>query len=410
MGDVSMKKRVVITGIGVLSPIGSGSDAFWHALCEGTNGIEHIRGFDTSMFDIHHGGEVRDMDPAAFCRVLNPQEVPRTTQLAIAAARMAAEDAGLEADIYPAERVGVCVGTTIGNSSVVEYDLDRRMQAGSRLSPLLASRFSGAYLSAAVAEELGSEGPALTVPTACAAGNYAIGWGRDLIMSGEIDAAVVGGSDAISRTCYTIFYRLGAIAPERCQPFDKNRKGMLVSEGSAMLVLEDYDSAVRRGARIYAELLGTGLSCDAHHLTAPHPEGYGAVLAIERALADAGLTPQDVTYISAHGTGTKANDATESMALRTVFGERADSIPTSSIKSMFGHTMGAASAIEAVTCALAIYHGVIPPTMNYETADEECVQAVVPNNPIRQPVRTALSNSFAFGGNISILLFGGLPS
>jgi 3-oxoacyl-[acyl-carrier-protein] synthase II len=256
------------------------------------------------------------------------------------------------------------------------------------------------------AEELRTRGPCLMVPTACAAGNYAIGWGADLIREGATDVAIVGGADAISRGCFAVFHRLGAIAPEVTQPFDAERKGMMVSEGAAALVLEELGAARQRGATVYAELLGYGLACDAHHLTAPHPEGLGAVLAMTRALADAQADPSSVSYISAHGTGTRANDSTESYAVRQVFGARADLVPTSSIKSMLGHSMGAASAIEAVACALAVYHGVVPPTMNYEHPDPTCLQDVVPNAARPAQVNVAVSNSFAFGGNISTIVVG----
>jgi 3-oxoacyl-(acyl-carrier-protein) synthase len=216
--------------------------------------------------------------------------------------------------------------------------------------------------------------------------------------------AIVGGADAISRGCFAVFHRLGGMAHELCQPFDRNRTGMLVSEGAGVLVLEDYDKAVARGAKIYAELLGYGLACDAHHPTAPHPNGIGAQASMQRALQEANLDTEAISYISAHGTGTHANDSSESLAVRKVFGEKADRLPTSSIKSMLGHTMGAASAIEAVACALTIYYGIIPPTVNYQESDPECLQDVVPNQAIEYPVEVVMSNSFAFGGNISTIV------
>ncbi|RKP54143.1 beta-ketoacyl-[acyl-carrier-protein] synthase family protein [Cohnella endophytica] len=401
-----MNKRVVITGIGVLTPVGSGKEKFWSAISEGRIGTSRIEGFDTSMFEVHNGGEVRDVDPSSYMRLLDPLAAPRTTQLAVAAAKMAIEDAAFHSEEYLTERSGVCIGTTIGNGSIIEQDHDRRQKQGTKLPPDYIRNFPISYISAAVATELGFEGPNLTVPTACAAGNYAISWGADLIKDGMADIVLVGGSDALSRFCYTTFHRLGAIAPDRCQPFDKNRKGMMVSEGAAVLVLEEQEKASKRGARIYAEFLGYGLSCDAHHPTAPHPDGLGAILATERALSDANVKAEDVSYVSAHGTGTKANDSTESKALRKIFGELIDSIPVSSLKSMLGHTMGAASAIEAAACALSIYNSIIPPTINYEVPDEECVQNIVPNEPMFSRVEVAVSSSFAFGGNISIIVLG----
>ncbi|GFN29928.1 beta-ketoacyl-[acyl-carrier-protein] synthase family protein [Paenibacillus xylaniclasticus] len=401
-----MTKRIVITGLGVLSPIGSGKDAFWRGICDGTVGTGPVRTFDTRLFDVHNGGEVKDANPLDYVTKLDPSSIGRTTHLAIAAAKMAQSDAGWTGEEYESWRVGVCFGTTMGNSSIIEDNTNLLVSEQRRASHSLWSNYPQHSISSSVAEELGLEGPSMVVPTACAAGNYAISWGKELIEDGLADAVIVGGSDAMSRACYTTFHRLGAIAPEICQPFDKGRKGMMVGEGAAALVLEDYERAAARGATIYAELLGYGLSCDAHHATAPHPEGLGAVLSMQRALQSAGVEPEQISYISAHGTGTKANDATESVAIRRMFGERADEVPISSIKAMMGHTMGAASAIEAVTCALAIAHGVLPPTMNYNEPDPECVSNVVPNAISRQPVRYALSNSFAFGGNISTILMG----
>ncbi|WP_238323044.1 beta-ketoacyl-[acyl-carrier-protein] synthase family protein [Gorillibacterium massiliense] len=401
-----MKRRIAITGLGVLSPVGSRIDVFWDALCQGKVGTGPIESFDTSIFEVHNGGEVKDIDPADFFSVLNPEQYGRTTQLAVAAAKMAAADAGWEDLAYPAERIGVCFGTTMGNASVIEDDHNFWLREQRGAPAELIRHYPESCIPAAVSEELGIEGPSLMVPTACAAGNYAISWGSDLLQEGILDAVLVGGTDALSRACYTTFFRLGAISPDVCKPFDQDRQGTMVSEGAACLVLEDYEKAAARGATIYAEFLGYGLSCDAYHPTAPHFEGEGAVLAIERALDSANLPREDVSYVSAHGTGTKANDLTESIALRRVFGENADRIPVSSIKSMLGHSMGAASAIEAVASSLAVHHNRIPPTVNIGTLDSDCVRDVVPDQARELPVRVVLSNSFAFGGNVSVILLG----
>ncbi len=399
-----MVKRIVITGLGVLSPIGSGYREFWQALIAGKVGTGPIRAFDTSMFEAHIGGEVQNFNPTEYFKVLDPSLCGRTTQLAVAAVRMAVDDAGvLEADYSP-ERIGVCMGTTMGNASIGEEENELRIQ-GKPIQPAeLASHYTETYISAAIAQELDIEGPCHVIPTACAAGNYAIGWGMDLIRDGLVDVAVVGGADGLSRGCFAVFHRLGGMAHEICQPFDRNRTGMLVSEGAGVLVIEDYDRAVKRGARIYAELLGYGLACDAHHPTAPHPDGIGAQASMQRALEEANLDREEIAYISAHGTGTRANDASESLAVRKVFGAQAEQLPISSIKSMLGHTMGAASAIEAVACALIINANIIPPTMNYQEPDPECLQAVVPNQALESPVEVAMSNSFAFGGNIATIV------
>jgi 3-oxoacyl-[acyl-carrier-protein] synthase II len=399
-----MTQRIAITGLGVLSPIGNGYPRFWQALIAGTVGTGPIQAFDTSIFDAHVGGEVKDFDPTQYFQVLDPEICPRTTQLAVAAARMAVDDAEILQTGYQLERIGVCMGTTIGNESVIEDENSRRIHDGPALPEALVSHYVETYITSAIAQELAVEGPCHVIPTACAAGNYAIGWGMDMIQDGLVDVAIVGGADAISRGCFAVFHRLGGMAHELCQPFDRNRTGMLVSEGAGVLVLEDYDKAVARGAKIYAELLGYGLACDAHHPTAPHPNGIGAQASMQRALQEANLDTEAISYISAHGTGTHANDSSESLAVRKVFGEKADRLPTSSIKSMLGHTMGAASAIEAVACALTIYYGIIPPTVNYQESDPECLQEVVPNQAIEYPVEVVMSNSFAFGGNISTIV------
>lgn len=399
-----MAQRIVITGLGVLSPIGSGYSAFWQALIAGHVGTGPIQAFDTSMFEAHIGGEVRDFDPALYFRVLDPWMCGRTTQLAIAAARMAVDDADVFNADYNLERVGVCMGTTMGNASVGEDENNRRLEQKQPLPAKLASHYAETYITAAIAQELHVEGPCHVIPTACAAGNYAIGWGMDMIRDGLVDVAIVGGADALSRGCFAVFHRLGGMAHETCQPFDRNRTGMLVSEGAGALVLEDYAHAVKRGAKIYAELLGYGLACDAHHPTAPHPDGIGVQASMQRSLEEADLIREDISYISAHGTGTRANDSSESLAVRKVFGAQAEALPVSSIKSMLGHTMGAASAIEAVACALIVGSGIIPPTTNYQHPDPECLQSVVPNQALERPVEVAMSNSFAFGGNIATIV------
>jgi 3-oxoacyl-[acyl-carrier-protein] synthase II len=253
-----------------------------------------------------------------------------------------------------------------------------------------------------VAREVGAAGPVTMIPTACAAGNYAIAHAFDLLRAGRADVMLAGGADSFSRITYSGFNRLGAIAPERCQPFDRNRKGMIPGEGAGVLVLEPLARALARGARVYAEVAGYGLSCDAHHMTAAHPEGDGAARAMERALADAGLAAADVSYISAHGTGTPTNDRLETLAVQRVFGE-AVRTPMSSVKSMIGHTMGAASAIEAAVCSLAVATGRIPPTMNLEEPDGDL--DFVPNRAREHDVRVAMNNAYAFGGNNASVLF-----
>jgi len=242
------------------------------------------------------------------------------------------------------------------------------------------------------------------IPTACAAGNYALAHAFDTLRAGRTDLMLAGGADAFSRITFTGFAQLGAIAPEICQPFDRCRKGMIPGEGAGVLVLESLDHAKRRGARIYGEVIGYGLSCDAHHMTAAHPNGEGAVRAMTQALEQSGIKPEDISYISAHGTGTPTNDRLETLAVKSVFKQAAYSIPISSIKSMLGHTMGAASAIEAAVCALAIHHNRIPPTINWETPDPDCDLDYVPNSARAHEVRIAMNNAYAFGGNNASLI------
>ena len=393
-------KRVAVTGIGVITPIGTGRETFWRALLEGCSGIAPVASFDTAAYPVHIGGEVRDFAPEPYLRRLRPDCVGRASQMAVGAARLALEDAGLDLDGYNRGRVGVSMGTTSGEPLFVERYNDLRKEGGLEAVPgEILPRYPCQVIPSHIAIELDLHGPCLMIPTACAAGNYAIGYGFDLIRSGRADLMLAGGADAFSRITYMGFARLGAIAPERCQPFDKNRKGMVPGEGAAVLVLEPMEAAQARGATVYAEVLGYGVSCDSHHMTAAHPQGDGAIRAMAAALKESGLGVGDVDYVSAHGTGTPTNDRVESIALQALFGERAPRIPMSSIKSMLGHTMGAASAIEAAACAMALASGWIPPTINFEEPDPECEVDCVPNQARKTDPRVVLNNAYAFGGN-----------
>lgn len=393
-------RRIVVTGLGVVTPIGLGRDEFWKALLAGRSGISPVESFDTSQYPVHLGGEIKGFSAAGFFERQAPADVGRTSQLAIAAARLALDDAGVELAGLDPRRAGVSMGTTSGEPLFVEQYNDAR--AAGQIDTLPAetyTRYPCHVIPTHLAVEFNLQGPCLMIPTACAAGNYAIGYAFDLLRSGVADVMLAGGADAFSRIPYTGFARLGAIAPDRCQPFDRNRKGMIPGEGAAVLVLESLDRAQARGAIVYAEIAGYGLSCDAHHMTAADPEGGGAVRAMAKALQDSGVEPAEVDYISAHGTGTPTNDRVESLAVRRLFGSGADRIPISSIKSMIGHTMGAASAIEAVACALALKTGGIPPTINYEEPDTECDLDYVPNESRQTNPRIVLNNAYAFGGN-----------
>jgi 3-oxoacyl-[acyl-carrier-protein] synthase II len=395
--------RVAVTGLGLVTPIGAGREEVWEGLLAGRSGFAPVESFDTGRFTVHLGAEVRGFDPAPWVRTLDSGRLGRASQLAIAAARMALADAGIDSSA-DAARAGVAMGTTSGEPREVER-FDDRYLAGAMegLGPEFIDLYPCHMIAAHVARELGLAGPATMIPTACAAGNYAIAHAFDLLGAGRADVMLAGGADAFSRITYAGFSRLGAIAPERCQPFDRNRKGMIPGEGAAVLVLESLERARSRGARVYAEVAGYGLSCDAHHMTAAHPEGDGAARAMARALADAGIGPADVSYISAHGTGTPTNDRLETLAVQRVFGAAAAKTPMSSIKSMIGHTMGAASAIEAAVCSLAIATGRIPPTMNLEEPDGDL--DYVPNRAREHDVRVAMNNAYAFGGNNASVIF-----
>ena len=402
---MSTLPAVVVTGIGMVTPIGTGRRQFWDALMAGHCGFGPVQSFDTGAYGVHLGAEITDFDPRDYVCELNPAEIGRSSQLAIAAARLALSDGYLDLDQVDRSRAGVCVGTTSGEPHFIERFDDHYV--GGKLEKVgreFITRYPCHVVPGHVARELHLAGEAMMIPTACAAGNYAIAHASDLLRAGKTELMLAGGSDSFSRITYTGFARLGAIAPELCQPFDRNRKGMVPGEGAAMLLLERKESALARGARIYCEIAGYGLSCDAHHMTAAHPEGEGAARAMNMALKKSGLAASDVDYISAHGTGTATNDRLETIAVKKTFGELAYQIPISSIKSMLGHTMGAASAIEAAACALAITHSQIPPTMHWATADPECDLDYVPNVSRTRKVRVAMNNAYAFGGNNSSLI------
>ena len=391
------RKRIVVTGLGVVSSVGIGWRAFWSALLEGCSGIRPIRYLDTSEYPTHYGGEVIEFDPLQFMLASIAKRLGRGSQFALAATKMALEDAQLLSNVQRLQ-TGVCLGTTMADIQALESINQAWVLSGERRIPAsLVTKYPSYNMSANISRHFDFTGPSLMIPTACAAGNYSISYALDLIRAGRAEVMIAGGVDPFSRIAFTGFNRIFAVAPERCQPFDKNRQGILIGEGAGILVLESLEAALERGAPIYAEVLGYGLSCDGNHMTIPSVDGVTRVM--NSALLDAGITPKDVDYISAHGTGTRANDRTECAAIRTVFGSRAGHIPVSSIKSMIGHTMGAASALEAIACVLAVRYDRLPPTINFETPDPECNVDCVPNTSRQHRVKAALNNSFAFGGN-----------
>lgn len=398
--------RVVISGIGVVSPIGNGVNRFWDAALSGKSGIGDIRSFDTAAFRTHRGGEVNMDDlAAAVPEEPLPDTAGKGALFAITAAKMAIADSGIDLKSVPPTRIGVFCGTTMGECQLLEA-LDAECTNGQPASadPEWIRSYPPQLIPASVALHIGACGPIHMITTACAAGNYAIGYAADLLKAGTIDVAVAGGVDPLSRIAFTGFNSMFAVSPDICRPFDLKRKGILLSEGCAMMVLERASDACSRSARIRAEIAGYGISNDAYHMTSPHPQAQGAIKAMQSALKESGIDPADVDYISAHGTGTPANDKIETYAIKQVFGQQAYRIPVSSIKSMIGHAMGAASALEAVVCVLAIENNEVPPTINYENPDPQCDLDYVPNVSRKLKVDVALSNAFAFGGNCSALL------
>lgn len=396
-------RRVVVTGIGMVTSIGIGKDPFWNNLIRGKSGISDVATFNTADYPVHKGGEVKNFESTKFISKDRLKGIGRASQFVIAATKMAMEDARLSLDKESKQSTGCIMGTTMADiQSLEQIDKYWTREGESEVWPINVIKYPSIELSSQVGHFFEIEGPNYVIPTACSAGNYSIGYSFDLIRQCKAKIMFAGGADPFSRITFTGFNRLYAMAPVKCQPFDKNRKGMMVGEGAGVLLLESLENAAKRKAHIYAEVLGYALSCDAHHMTAPSVEGVVRVM--RKAIENAGIDIDDVDYISAHGTGTSANDRVECQAVKEVFGEKYKKIPMSSIKSMLGHTMGAASAIEAIACCLAIKEGIIPPTINYETKDPECDIDCVSNEAKRGNVKIALNNSLAFGGNNACLV------
>lgn len=393
---VPAHERVVITGIGVVSSIGVGVAQFRRALMSGASGAHPISAFDTSGYDRSDACEVPLASDGS-----SPEG--RAAQFAADAARQAVDDAGLTPQRLRTVRGIVAVGTTDGESQDIDEIVRLEVVGETARAESLRRRVQPFRLSTAIARALQlSDVDVATIATACAAGNYAIGYGYDALRSGEAEFALVGGADALCRKTFTGFYRLGTISPDVCRPFDADRQGILTGEGGCVLLLETESSALRRGARIYAEVLGYGLSCDAKHPVAP--DATGIARCMQLALDQAGVSPSDIDLVSAHGTGTRANDVTECAALGQVFGSP---LPTTiSIKSMLGHAMGAASALGAAACAVAMQAGFLPPTINHRVTDDDCPVDCVPNRSRRAELRYVLNDGLAFGGNNAVLVLG----
>ncbi|MDR3587361.1 MAG: beta-ketoacyl-ACP synthase II [Desulfosporosinus sp.] len=408
-----LKQRAVITGMGVVSPVGNHLDEFWNNLIEGKSGIGLLTRFDTTDLPTKVAGEVKDFEPTEWINKKESRHMDRFAQFAIAAAKMALQDSGLDLAKVDKERAGAVMGCGIGGVITFEEQKEVLMTKGSsRITPffvpMLISNMAAGHLSI----EFGLQGSSMTIATACASATNAIGEALRIIQRGEADIVLCGGTEApITHLAFAGFCAMKAMSTEKenpeqaCRPFDKRRSGFVMGEGAGVLVLESLEHAEARGAHIYAELAGYGSTSDAYHITTPVPGGAGAIRAMQLALKDAGVSSEDVNYINAHGTSTGPNDSTETAAIKTVFGSYASKLAVSSTKSMTGHLMGAAGAIEAVICALSIERGAIPPTTNYGEADPECDLDYVPNIARQQEVNVAMSNSLGFGGhNATIVL------
>ncbi len=406
-------RRVVVTGLGVVSPLGIGADFFWKALVNGTSGVGRITRFDPTGYGCQIAAEVKGFDPLQWIDKKEVKKMDSFVQYALAAGLMAVEDAHLKVSDGRQERVGVLVGTGMGGIIMLVEQYQVLLEKGpDRVSPFFIPGIIPNMASGRLSMLLGAKGPNSCVSTACATGNHAIGDSFRIIQRGEADVMLAGGTEAvISNLCIAGFNNCKALStrndePERAsRPFDKERDGFVMGEGAGVLILEALDYALDRGAPIYAEVIGYGMSGDAYHVTAPAPEGEGAVQSMEGAIRDAGIPPEAVDYINAHGTSTPYNDANETLAIKRVFGDHAYRIPVSSIKSMIGHTLGAAGAIEAAATVLTLKHGIVPPTINYEFPDPDCDLDYVPNKAREVTVQLALNNSFGFGGTNATTVF-----
>ncbi len=407
-------RRVVVTGLGAVTPLGIGVGPTWEAVLSGRSGVGPITKFDPSQFATTFAAELKEFEPEDFVDKKEIKRMDAFIHYAMASAHFAMADSGLTIDDSDAARVGVFMGSGLGGLSTLERYHQAYLEGGVRkISPFFIPMLISNLAPGHIAIKYGAKGPNITTTTACAASSHAIGEGALAIRRGVCDAVIAGGAEAtITPMGLGGFCAMKALStrnddpPRASRPFDKDRDGFVMGEGAAIIVLEELDSAKKRGARIYAELCGYGASGDAYHVTAPSPNGEGAARCMQAALDDARVNAADVDYINAHGTSTPYNDQFETMAIKTVFGEHARKMMVSSTKSMTGHLLGAAGAVESVFSVLSLRDGVVPPTINYTTPDPECDLDYVPNTARRQAIRYALSNSFGFGGTNSCLLFG----
>lgn len=407
------KRRVVVTGIGLLTPVGIGAEASWDALVKGKSGIGPITSFDSSDLPVHIAGEVKGFDPLDYIEPKEVKKMDRFIQLAFAAATMAVEDSGLKVTEENAKRVGVIIGSGMGGLPAIENYHKVYLEKGyRRITPFFIPMLIINLASGQVSIKYGAKGPSSAVATACATGSHAIGDAFKIIQRGDADAMIAGGTESVIITMavggFAVMKALSTRnnEPERAsRPFDRDRDGFVMGEGAGIMILESLDSALKRKAKIYAELVGYGMTSDAYHITTPALGGEGAAACMKVTLEDAGVAPDEVNYINAHGTSTKYGDEIETTAIKKVFGEHAYKLCVSSTKSMTGHLLGAAGAVEAVISVLSIYNNLVPPTTNLDNPDTECDLDYVPHKARNVNVEYALSNSFGFGGTNACLLF-----
>jgi 3-oxoacyl-[acyl-carrier-protein] synthase II len=403
LSNENMKsKRVAITGIGIFCSIGKSVEEFTQSLKEGQTGIGAVTLFDTSKYPGKIGAEIRDYRPEKFFRKKELKKISRADQFALIASEEAVKASGI--DSFPSEEVGVCLGAGAGGMFEAET-YHREILLKGRSKPSLIWPFIPSYTTDRVAERFGFSGPKFTITTACSSSATAIGYGADLIRSGRCKAVLCGGSESLSELTFGGFNSLKAMDPSPCKPFDRKRAGMSLGEGAGIVILEDFDEAMKRSVRIYAEFLGYGIGGEAYHITAPEPTGMREARIMREAIEEGGILITEVDYINAHGTGTPLNDKVETLSIKNVFGERAYSIPVSSIKSSVGHCLGSAGAIEAIASILSMVHQFIPPTLNHQEGDEDCDLDYVPGKSHEMELKVVLSNSFAFGGNCTTLVF-----
>lgn len=411
-----MNRRVVITGLGTVNPLAQNPTELWSQLREGVSGIDAITQFDASAFKVRFAGEVREFTPESRIDAKLAKRLDRFSQFALISALDAATDSGLDWDKEDRQRCGVIIGSGTGGMTVFEEECVRYQQVGpSRVSPFLIPKLMSNAAPAAISIFLGLQGPALCVATACASAADAIAMALDSIRLGRTDVMLAGGAEAALTPLGMAGFCSAKALSERndnpqgaCRPFDRDRDGFVLGEGAGIVVLEEFEHARRRGAPIYCEVLGAGQSADAHHITAPHPDGRGASQAIQQALNDARLNPADIQYVNTHATGTPLGDEAETKAIKRVLGHHSANCVVSSTKSMIGHLCGASGGVAAIVCALTIRDGIVHPTINYETPDPACDLDCVPNIARNLRVRHALATSFGFGGHNSCLAFGAI--